>query len=199
MKSGEEQAWSTLKCMNPADVMSRSGASFDSETEEYTIDMFTRRVCVSLRDRSIKSASEDAGFLLDRLRYLSRLSILSYLANAKDIVPSGHWVKPADIRGLVTYFDGSHELPLPAIAAKYGSNRVGFVQKAEQWGGMAVDNGDAAVCLFPFARFPVMVILWLADEEFPARAEFLFDSTCVLHVPADIMWSIAMLSVLVLQ
>jgi hypothetical protein len=42
------------------------------------------------------------------------------------------------------------------------------------------------------------VILWLADEEFPPRIDILFDSTCELQLPLDIIWSIAMMSLLML-
>jgi hypothetical protein len=46
-------------------------------------------------------------------------------------------------------------------------------------------------------RIPVTLILWLSDEEFPARADLLFDSTCEIHLPLDILWSIAMMTILV--
>jgi hypothetical protein len=45
---------------------------------------------------------------------------------------------------------------------------------------------------------PVTLTLWLADEEFPARAGILFDSTCGLQLPTDILWSLARLSCLAL-
>ncbi|MFO0752145.1 MAG: DUF3786 domain-containing protein [Thermodesulfovibrionales bacterium] len=43
-----------------------------------------------------------------------------------------------------------------------------------------------------------MLILWLEDEEFPPRVDLLLDSTCELQLPLDIVWSIAMLSLLVM-
>jgi len=52
--------------------------------------------------------------------------------------------------------------------------------------------------LLPMPRVPVILILWLEDEEFPSRAELLLDSTCELQIPLDIIWSISMLSVLVM-
>jgi hypothetical protein len=47
-------------------------------------------------------------------------------------------------------------------------------------------------------RIPVTLILWLSDKEFPAQADFLFNSTCEIQLPLDILWSIAMMSVLVM-
>jgi hypothetical protein len=47
-------------------------------------------------------------------------------------------------------------------------------------------------------RIPVIMILRLGDEEFPPRVDLLLDSTCELHLPLDIIWSIAMMSALVM-
>jgi hypothetical protein len=55
-----------------------------------------------------------------------------------------------------------------------------------------------AMKLYPLPKIPVFLILWLKDEEYPPRADLLFDSTCEAQVPLDIIWSIAMLSVLVM-
>jgi len=61
-----------------------------------------------------------------------------------------------------------------------------------------VKLADAAVRLHPFPRIPVVVTLWLEDAEFPARADILLDSTCDLQLPTDVLWSIAMMSLLIL-
>jgi len=48
-------------------------------------------------------------------------------------------------------------------------------------------------------RIPVILVLWLADDEFQPRADLLLDSTCEIQLPLDIIWSMAMLSVLVMM
>jgi hypothetical protein len=48
----------------------------------------------------------------------------------------------------------------------------------------------------PFPKVPTTVILWTEDDEFPARADLLFDNTGPRHLPLDVLWSVAMLSVL---
>nr|NIP92808.1 DUF3786 domain-containing protein [Akkermansiaceae bacterium] len=62
-------------------------------------------------------------------------------------------------------------------------------------GGWALSFGDASVELLPLPRIPVSLILWKGDDEFPSRADLLFDSSCEMHLPLDIIWSAAMLSV----
>jgi hypothetical protein len=65
-------------------------------------------------------------------------------------------------------------------------------------GAQQMEYGDACLRLFPFPRVPVTMILWRADEEFPARADMFFDATCEQHLPTDVIWSTAMTSVLIM-
>jgi hypothetical protein len=66
-------------------------------------------------------------------------------------------------------------------------------------GAQIASLGDAAIRLYPLPRVPVTMILWLEDEEFPARTALFFDSTVDFQVLlSDIVWSIAMMSTLVM-
>jgi hypothetical protein len=40
------------------------------------------------------------------------------------------------------------------------------------------------------------LLLWKKDPEFTARAGLLFDSSARLHLPVDVIWSTAMMSLL---
>ena len=62
-------------------------------------------------------------------------------------------------------------------------------------GGTAVAYGNAAMQLSPLPKVPVTILLWTEDDEFPARADLLFDATCTAHLPLDILWSVALISV----
>ena len=64
---------------------------------------------------------------------------------------------------------------------------------------LRVRYGDAAIVLFPLPKVPTTMILWVEDDEFPARADLLFDATCTAHLPLDVLWSVAMMSVLLFQ
>ena len=89
-------------------------------------------------------------------------------------------------------------LPLDRLVEKYSSNVESLIKIGISLGGEQMNLGDAAVRLFPFPRVPVALLIWKHDEEFPARADILFDSTCSEHLPTDIVWSTAMMSLLVM-
>ena len=96
------------------------------------------------------------------------------------------------------FFAGAHVLPLLRIVRRYGNDAPGFLRKGFELGGEQLDFGDASLRLFPFPRVPVVLLLWTEDEEYPARADLLFDSTCSGHLPMDILWATAMMSIVVM-
>jgi hypothetical protein len=75
------------------------------------------------------------------------------------------------------------------------------VEKATLLGGVAVPTsrevpGDAAVRFRVLPRIDVLIVLWAVDDEFPARATILFDSTIAEHLALDAVFLVAMTLVL---
>ncbi len=195
---GEDKAWEILAMLKPEDVCRAAAVSYDPASEQYTIRSFGMDFAVSMRERSITSVAAGSDVLLLKLGYFFRLSVLWYLTGAKEIACTGRNVKLQDMPGGDAFIRGSHVLPLEPVAGKYGRDKDGFLEKGKSLGGEPVKLGDAAQRLYPLPRVPVIIALWLADEEFPARADLLFDSTCCLQLQTDIIWSVAMMSLLVM-
>ena len=105
-------------------------------------------------------------------------------------------MNPSNASDILIFLKGSHMLPLDRIVERYGSDVQGFLMRGREFGGVQLNYGDASFRFFPFPRVPVVLLLWKKDDEFPARADLLFDSTCTIHLPPDIIWSTAMLSIL---
>ncbi len=195
---GEAVAWELLAACDPQEVCARAGADYSVEEESYVLPVFGFPVVVDLVARAMRGSCADSEFVLARAAYFSRLSILHYLLGAKEIVPSGRLVKPAELKSGQIYLHGSHLLPLDKIAARFAHDPEGFAAQAAQFGGERRQYGDAAAELRPFPRVPITLIFWREDEEFPARSYLLFDETCEQHLPPDILWSVAMMCALVM-
>jgi hypothetical protein len=198
MNTGEEKAWEILAGLNPAAVCREAGLSYDESTGLYAMRSFDMDFYLSPGDRAISSTAPESSILLSRLGYFFKLSVPWYVISAKDIPLTGKLVKPVNLKGGQLFFRGTHVLPLDKLALKYGNDIDGFMRRAGDFGGEAVDYGDAAFRFYPLPRVPIVLILWAADEEFPARADILFDSTCEFHLPLDIIWSVAMMSILIM-
>jgi hypothetical protein len=197
-KPGEEKAWEILATLSVDDVCRAAAVSYDRETDLYIVKSLGMDFLVAVKDRTISSAAPGSDVLLKRLGYFFKLSILWYLVRAKDIACTGRVVKLQNVRGGEIFTMGSHILPLDKVAQRFGKDKDGFLQKGTGLGGEMVKYGDASVKLYPFPRIPVILTLWLEDQEFPARVDLMFDSTCEMHLATDIIWSIAMMCVLVM-
>ena len=197
-ETGENKAWGILETLSPEDLCRNASVDFDRGSGCYLVESYGMDFIVSLPGKRITSQSTGSDVLLQRLGGFFRLSTLWYLVKARGIPCTGRLVRLQQVKGGDIFSRGSHVLPLEKLALKYGRDRTGFLEKGKMLGGEEMKLADAAVRLHPFPRIPVVVTLWLEDSEFPARADILLDSTCELQLPTDILWSIAMISLLIL-
>jgi hypothetical protein len=196
--AGEEKIWEMILDLDPMDVSRRANVTYNRDTTSYLLESFGSEFSISPLRREIKNLSEKGEPFIKKLAYFFKPSVMSYLQNAKEVPLSGRLIKPENIKGGEFFFRGSHMLPLDKVAEKYGNNKEGFITRGKELSGRLLRYGDASFELLPLPRMPVTLILWLTDEEFPARLDILFDSTCEIQVPLDIIWSTGMMSVLAL-
>jgi len=196
INGGENKAWELLAASDPAGVCARAGVDFDQRDGTYRVPSYGRDFTVNPGERQILGREAGGELFLTRYVSLFRLSLLWYLLKATAARPSGKLVNPARLPGGDIFLKGSHVLPLEALAMKYATRPEAFVAAGAALGGTAVAYGNAAMQLSPLPKVPVTLLLWTEDDEFPARADLLFDSTCTAHLPLDILWSVALMSVL---
>lgn len=187
--SGEEKAWRELSAADPETVARRSLARYDAPSGVYTLSVFGEDYAVSAAARAITNLSNPAR----PPEYLLSLSIPIYLTHARPIQPSGELVK--EFTGGEIFFRGSHVLPMEEVAKRYGRDGEGFLNAGmAELGGAHVRLGDTAFTFSPFPRVSMTMILWLGDDEFPARASLLFDGNADRQVPMDVLWAVALLA-----
>ena len=196
---GEAKAWETLSGLAPKEVCAGAHATYDAGPGTYAIRAFGVGFSVSPAERTILSDDPRSVLFLERYRDFFRLALLWYMTSAKDIPTTGRLIRPLDVKGGQRFFAGTHVLPLDRIQEKFGRDKEGFILRGVKFGAEIAAFGDAAVRLYPFPRVPVTMILWLDDDEFPARATLFFDSTVDFQISlSDIVWSIAMMSSLLM-
>jgi Domain of unknown function (DUF3786) len=196
---GEAKAWETLAGLRPRDVCSGARAVYDKASRIYTMQAFGIDFIVSLDERTITSSDPKSELFLERYKDFFKLAVPWYMTSAKDIPATGRLISPIDVKGGQRFFSGTHVLPLDRIKERFGRDKVAFVERGLRFGAEIVRVGDAAVRIYPLPRVPVTIILWLQDEEYPARATLFFDSTVDFQLSlSDIVWSVAMMTTLVM-
>lgn len=198
MESGENKCWGILAASVPAEICKGAAVTYDEASGHYRLKSFGTDISISPVDKIISGSDSTGELLLTRLGYFSRLSILWYLISAKDIALSGKLINPLNLKGGHLFFRGSHVLPLDKLAEKYSADAAGFLARGIALGGIQVSHGDAAVTFFPLPRIAVTLILWRGDDEFPPGADLLFDTTAELQLALDVLWSIAMMNILIM-
>ncbi len=192
---GKEWAWERLAESDPVEVCRRAAVTY-SEDQGYEVPLFSLPIIVNPSNRSFTPKGPETQFLLTKLAYFSRLSLLHYLLSAQTLPPTGRLLSPSELSAGQFYSTGSHVLPLDPIASRFSNDPEGFLAQCARFGGEPRGFGDAAAEFFAFPRVPVALILWLEDEEFPPRCSLLFDQIGEVQVPPDILWSIAMMCTL---
>ena len=197
---GEEKAWAGVCGLSKEDVCARTGAYYDEGVEAYVLRCFGIDFHVNPCEMMLSCPSDRGGLFLGKLNDFFRLSVLWYMTSSKDIPPTGRLIRPVDVKGGHRFSAGTHVLPLDAIAAKFARDPEGFKAMGKKYGAETPsDYGDAYIRFYPLPRVPVSMVLWTEDEEFPPKVDLFFDSTCELQLDlSDIVWAVAMMSVIVM-
>lgn len=182
--SGREKHWLDLAALDPWKVQERTSVSWEDGCyhlsllgTSYRVEPAAARIHCPPGD----PLEGDAEF---------ELLMLIYLIRVTEIEPSGQWVNEKQLPGGSTFFTGPHHLPSDALEKRYGSDAERFRRHCLQLGGKALDFGDCSFAFEALPRIPLACVLYAADEEFPARATFLFDSTIQYQLPMEIILSL---------
>ena len=111
--------------------------------------------------------------------------ILAYLACVGPRPVSGQMVHPRDLVRGQDCFRGQTQIEVDDLTKRFGTDPQRFLSAAQQLDATRLDLADAAVRLFLFPKVPIDILLWIADEEFPARLSYLLDRDTLYHLPVE--------------
>jgi hypothetical protein len=175
--------WEELRSQQSERVCGRSGADWDP-AGFYEISSLERRVRVYAEEERIES--EDAQ-LASSVDY--QLLLVSYLNSAQNIGPTGNWVSEKELLGGSIFFRGPHALPAAPLEQRFGCDPDGFREKALALGGRQLEFGDVSMSFPILPRISFAIVLWVKDEEFPARVTFMFDSSVSAHLEPYVIYA----------
>ena len=181
-----EAHWQRLASLAPGDVCRRSGARYAAASGSYFLPLLDRHVEVDPATRTVRWCDEcrrpDRG-----PGYNVSLVAVVYLIEAKEIHPAGEWVTAESLRAGAFFFRGPHAVPTAEVAGRFGHDPDAFRRAGNRLGGKPVEWGDACIQVQVLPRIAVRLVLWLGDEEFPARVTMLFDRLVDDHLPLDVL------------
>ncbi|KAF0183982.1 MAG: hypothetical protein FD164_579 [Nitrospirae bacterium] len=196
--SGEDRACELLFRRSQEDIVRCAEVHAEPFTEEYRFCSLGAYLRINPRRKTFEAEDAHGAELIKKISPFWRLTSFWYLASAQDLPLTGRLISPQEIKAGLAFFQGSHALPLQQLADHYRNSPEVFLGAAHRLGGAKQNYGDAAMQIPAYPRIPVTIILWCADEEFPARAALLFDASAPNHLPVDALWSAAMMTLLAL-
>ena len=116
--------------------------------------------------------------------------MLTYLLRARPIGLTGRMVTGSEIKGGDFFFRGPHALFTRPLEKRFGHDAQTFLEVGLRLGGGETDFGDVSFRLWPLPKIPLGYILWLGDEEFPARVVVTFDGSVEEQLPLDVIWAL---------
>jgi len=180
--------WERLSQLDPADVCRRIRAQFDEASASYILDFLQERYRIEPGSRTIEPI---AGPLSEGDPSIElKVILVTYLLNAQEIPLADKLVAGSSLTGGKNFFQGSHQFPLDPFIERYGRNAEGFRDRGISLGAAQERYGDVGLRFTALPRVPVIMVLWQADEEFPARLSCLFDASIEQHLPLDAIYGL---------
>ncbi|MBN2809129.1 MAG: DUF3786 domain-containing protein [Deltaproteobacteria bacterium] len=121
---------------------------------------------------------------------LAALVLLNYLAAHRCLPAPMGLLTEHHLVGGTTFFRGPHVMAAVRVARHYSRAGDRFLESGRNWGGEPAAYGEYGISFRIFPGIEWIVALWEEDEEFPARAQYLFDKNLEKIFPLDVIWAL---------
>jgi hypothetical protein len=173
--------WDALEARPDEEVCGCSGARLEAPNR-YRLAILNEAWVVDAAERRVVKAEGTFGGEWDRqIPFLA----LAYLTAATDADLTGDLVPPRDLVAGQDSFQGHNTIETSDLEKAFGSSPGALPAAGAQLGARQTGQADVSVRLDVFPKLPVEILLWLADEEFPARVTILLDRGTPGHYPVE--------------
>ncbi len=116
--------------------------------------------------------------------------LVNYLLAEKAGTATGKWISEKDLVGGVTFFRGPHKIPTELISKAFGNNLDLLQQKCLQLCGTPLEMADCAFSFDIIGSIKVALLYWQGDDDFPAEAKLLIDSSVAGSLQLDVVFGL---------
>lgn len=175
-----DKLWEKLRTIDPQTAAKHAQCKYDTEKNEYTVEMLAQEYTVSTDEKRIFSKKPQAN-----TTFLEQLVILAYLINANEAKLAGKLVGPDGLDAGKFFFRGPHALPTKKLEDVFGHDPSLIHKSLDHITGKSCQYGDASIEITVLEKLPLVFVIWAGDDEFPARASILFDKSAAEQLPLD--------------
>jgi len=177
-----QKAQAELKTRDPYLIAVNSGVLYKAHAPGqgiFTVPFWGQEYLVAFPDGRIEAADGSQPSVT------AQILILHYLLQADGTPMADEWAAYRQFPGGLGYEAAFQARSGERLARAFGQDAVAFIQAARAAGGERLVFGDASFMFQVFPRVRMAVVLYLADSEFPAACNVLFDGAAHHYLPAE--------------
>lgn len=114
-----------------------------------------------------------------------QILILQYLTEVCGVQPTGRWISFRELPGGNNHYGAFKLEAMDPIAEHFGNSPEKFESICRELNGKKLAMGDIAYAIEVLPKLELALILWLADDEWPAKANLLYDATASMHLNTE--------------
>jgi hypothetical protein len=175
--------------VDPDQMAARTGSQYTSSTPgqgQFALAVWGQSVILSFPTCVGYAAQTN-----DLLPNTTQALLLFYFITADGTLPETHWISFADLPDGRFYNQAFQGYTGTELARAFQNDMAGFKSAARNTAGSQFGSdpqipGDTAFSFQALPRVSVAVAYWLGDEDFPASAQILFETTAPHYLPTDV-------------
>jgi hypothetical protein len=178
-----QKASSDLLDLDPQEAAARTATSYRSSgvgSGRFRVTFLNTIYHIDWPDGSVSRTDNN-----QEADIATRILLLHYLLTADGSPVTGEWIAFRSLPGGLGYeaaFQGRASLRL---ARAFGNDKPAFEAAALALAGERLTFGDASFLFRALPSVWLAIVLHLADEEFPANANILFDASASHYLPTE--------------
>jgi hypothetical protein len=178
-----DKAVSAFKRLDPQPAADRAAVRFSSkgpETGVFHVSFFGAQYLIHWPAGQVLRADDRA-----EADVATRILLLHYLLTAEGVPLASQWIAFRNLPGGMGYEPAFQQRASLRLAHAFGQRPQIFETAARELGGEPLDFGDMSFLFRILPRIWMAVVLYAADEEFPANANVLFDAAARHYLPTE--------------
>lgn len=178
-----ERAREELGQLDPHDVIARSGARYIAENQGrgfFELPFIGENYTIGYPDSIVHQPN---GTIEENV--ITQILLLHYLLHADGKMPADKWIAFREMLDGQMYDGVFKQRTCMPLARTFGSDLERFKKVARLHHGIPLTFGDGSYLFEVLPHLRLAIVLYLADEEFAANANVLFDAAAEHQLPIE--------------
>jgi hypothetical protein len=174
-------AWDKAAYLTPKRLSETLGLKTVSGTKKALLRVMDKECAVDFGSKTMTYMDPGEKEVPPHLQIL----VLHYLEGANRVQLANRLVTFREFEGGAIYYPAFKARTIDVIVKEFGDKPDLLRRIGEAMRGEPVDVGSVGFKVHFFPKVPVVVVLWLGDEEVPAAANMLFDANAGKVLPTE--------------